>query len=124
MSTQIRFRLSGEEEQTFLQAARQSGLSPDAYARLRALTPIDPTAALPKDLEARLAALDAKLSDPPAGSPSNDGPTALIKGMEVTDFILEIRREVRAGVSAVLSLLDGEPLPDIPHRRVQPDKSH
>lgn len=124
MSTQIRFRLSGEEEEAFLVAARRAGLSPDAYARVRALAPVDPLAQLPKALEERLAALEAKLGQPSqsVGVTANV-PATLVKGLEVTDLILELRREQRAGINAFLRLLDGEPLPDIPHRRATPDQS-
>ena len=62
MSTQIRFRLSGEEEQTFLQAAKRAGLSPDAYARTRALTPINPEEAMPMALMQRLATMEVMLN--------------------------------------------------------------
>ena len=123
MSTQIRFRLSGEEEEAFLVAARRAGLSPDAYARVRALAPVDPLAQLPKALEERLAALEAKLIQPSSGTATAGIPATLVKGLEVTDLILELRREQRAGINAFLRLLDGEPLPDIPHRRATPDQS-
>lgn len=112
MSTQIRFRLSGEEEQNFLEAARRAGLSPDAYARVRALAPVDPMAQLPKTLEERLAAIESKLASPPT-TPGSHGPATLISGMDARDLILAVRRETRQGVSAFLVLLDGEPLPDV-----------
>lgn len=122
MSTQIRFRLSGQEEEAFLVAARRAGLSPDAYARVRALAPVDPLAQLPKALEERLAAMEAKLgqSRPETGSGI---PTALVKGMDATELLLAVRRETRTGVNAFLTLLDGEPLPEIPHRRTPSDQS-
>jgi len=122
MSTQIRFRLSGQEEEAFLVAARRAGLSPDAYARVRALAPVDPLAQLPKALEERLAAMEAKLgqSRPETGLGI---PAALVKGMDATELLLAVRREARTGVNAFLTLLDGEPLPEIPHRRTPSDQS-
>lgn len=62
MSTQIRFRLSGNDEATFLSAARHAGLSPDAYARVRALTPVEPGATIPPELDKRLEALENKIT--------------------------------------------------------------
>lgn len=116
MSTQIRFRLSGEEEQAFLEAARRAGLSPDAYARVRALAPVDPGACLVATLDQRLEAMETKLDGGPT-TPAIHGPATLVTGLDVTDLILELRREQRAGLNAFLRLLDGEPLPDIPYRR-------
>ena len=107
MSTQIRFRLSGEEEQAFLTAARLAGLSPDAYARVRALTPVD----LPAAIEQRLADIETKLGESRT-EVHTMGPAALVKGLNADDLMIELRREVRAGVSAFLVLLDGEPLSD------------
>ena len=123
MSTQIRFRLSGDEEKIFLEAARRAGLAPDAYARVRALAAVSPGDALVSTLEQRLVALEAKLDAHRAASALDTGPATLVKGLDVTDLILELRRETRAGVNAFLVLLDGEPLPDIPHSRTPSGQS-
>lgn len=123
MSTQIRFRLSGHDEATFLQAARQTGLAPDAYARVRALTPIEPGAKLSTDLEARLEALERRLAAL-ANSPSHPTatPTTVVNGIGMDDLVVEIRREVRVGFNAILTLLDGDALPDIPSSQAQPNR--
>lgn len=123
MSTQIRFRLSGHDEASFLEAARQTGLSPDAYARVRALTPIEPGAKLSTDLEARLDALERRLAAL-ADSPSRPTapPTTVVNGIGIDDLVVEIRREVRVGFNAILTLLDGDALPEIPRSQAQPNR--
>jgi hypothetical protein len=121
MSTQIRYRLSGEEEQAFLDAAQQSGLQPDAYARARALASVNPADGVLQRIEQRLDAIEAQLAAPQAAPAQPAGLASTIKGIGIEDLVIEIRREMRSGLSAFLVLLDGEPLPDIPNSRAQPD---
>lgn len=121
MSTQIRYRLSGEEEQVFLHAAQQSGLQPDAYARARALAPLNPAEGALQQIEQRLGAIEAKLDAPQVAALQPAGLGTVVKGIELEDLVLEIRREMRSGLSAFLVLIDGEPLPEITSSRVQPD---
>lgn len=118
MSTLIQFRVSGEDEQALLAAARHAGMRPADYVRHAAkLSANRPDTALDR-IERRLAELESKLATPAAPSPvTTHGPATLVKGLEATDLILELRREQIAGINAILRLLDGEPLPDIPHRR-------
>lgn len=119
MSTQIRFRLSGEEEQAFLQAAKRAGLSPDAYARTRALTPINPEEAMPMALMQRLATMEVmlnQLAKPPAI------PGTKVSGLEAADLLLAIRDECVRGVNGFLRILEGETLDSPMSRRETPDK--
>jgi len=123
MSTQIRFRLSGHDEASFLEAARQTGLAPDAYARVRALTPIEPGAKLSTDLEARLDALERRLAAlADSQSRPTAPPTTVVNGIGIDDLVVEIRREVRVGFNAILTLLDGDALPEIPSSQTQPNR--
>lgn len=115
MSTQIRFRLSGHDEAAFLEAARQTGLAPDAYARVRALTPIEPGAKLSTDLEARLEAMERRIAElADSQSRRSATPAAVVHGIGIDDLVVEIRREVRVGFNAILTLLDGDALPELP----------
>ena len=119
MTTQIRFRISGEEEQTLLKAARHSGLTPDAYARVRALAPVNPDEALPMALLQRLAAMEEMLGEL---SQRKVGPSAQVKGLEATDLLLAIRDECVRGVNGFLRIVDGDPLTSPLDRRAEPDK--
>ena len=124
MSTQIRFRLSGHDEANFLSDARHAGLSPDAYARVRALTPVEPGAAVQPDLGKRLEALESKVSQlAERQSPQASGPAAVIHGIEVDDLVREVRSEVMRGFNAILTLLDADTLPD-PQSQAPPDRSN
>ena len=119
MSTQVRFRLSGEEEQAFLQAAKQSGLSPDAYARARALAPVSPADAMPMALTQRLTTIEvmlAQLSKPQVG------PSTHVKGLEATDLLLAVRDECVRGINGFLRVVDADPLDSPLGRRSTPDK--
>lgn len=124
MSTQIRFRLSGQEEAILLSAARHAGLSPDAYARVRALTPVDPGAAVPPDLSKRLEALESRiiaLAESRSGAVAT--PATVIQGIEVDDLVREVRREVMRGFNAILTLLDAETLAE-QNSQAPPDRSN
>ncbi len=117
MSTLIQFRVSGEDEQALLAAARHAGMRPADYVRHAAkLSANRPDSALDR-IERRLAELESKLTSSAPAEQTAHGPATLVKGLEATDLILELRREQIAGINAILRLLDGEPLPDIPHRR-------
>ena len=119
MSTQVRFRLSGEEEQAFLQAAKQSGLQPDAYARARALAPVNPAESMPLALTQRLATIEvmlAQLSKP------QGGPGTHVKSLDATDLLLAIRDECVRGVNGFLRVVDADPLDSPLDRRASPDK--
>lgn len=117
MSTLIQFRVSGEDEKAILDAARHAGMRPADYVRHAAkLSANRPDTALDR-IERRLAELESKLATPAPSPIMAHGPATLVKGLEATDLILELRREQIAGINAILRLLDGEPLPDIPHRR-------
>ena len=123
MSTLIQFRVSGDDEADLLAAARQAGMRPVDYVRQSAkLAANRPETALER-IEQRLVALEAKMDAPRTASVLDTGPSTLVKGLDVTDLILELRRETRAGVNAFLVLLDGEPLPDIPHSRTPSGQS-
>lgn len=124
MSTQIRFRLSGNDEATFLSAARHAGLSPDAYARVRALTPVEPGATIPPDLDKRLEALESRiiaLAESRSGAVAT--PATVIQGIEVDDLVREVRREVMRGFNAILTLLDAETLAE-QNSQAPPDRSN
>ncbi len=117
MSTLIQFRVSGEDEKAILEAARHAGMRPADYVRHAAkLSANRPDTALDR-IERRLAELESKLTSSAPAEQTAHGPATLVKGLEATDLILELRREQIAGINAILRLLDGEPLPDIPHRR-------
>lgn len=117
MSTLIQFRVSGEDEKAILDAARHAGMRPADYVRHAAkLSANRPDSALDR-IERRLAELESKLTSSAPAEQTAHGPATLVKGLEATDLILELRREQIAGINAILRLLDGEPLPDIPHRR-------
>lgn len=123
MSTLIQFRVSGEDEKAILEAARHAGMRPADYVRHAAkLSANRPDTALDR-IERRLAELEGKLASPAPATPMAQGPATLVKGLDATDLILELRREQIAGINAILRLLDGEPLPDIPHRRTTPGQS-
>lgn len=124
MSTLIQFRLSGDDEQEILAAAKQAGMRPSEYIRQGAKLFVHrPDTALTR-IEQRLADMEARLATPSASTMQTGGPAALVKGLNADDLIIELRREMRAGVSAFLVLLDGEPLPDIPHSRTPSGQSH
>ena len=124
MSTQIRFRLSGNDEATFLSAARHAGLSPDAYARVRALTPVEPGETIPPELDKRLEALESKITALAESRPGAVAtPATVIQGIEVDDLVREVRREVMRGFNAILTLLDAETLPE-QNSQAPPDRSN
>lgn len=123
MSTLIQFRLSGDDEQEILAAAKQAGMRPSEYVRQGAKLFVHrPDTALTR-IEQRLADIEARLTTSSAGVMQTGGPAAMVKGLNADELIIELRREMRAGVSAFLVLLDGEPLPDIPHSQAMPDRS-
>lgn len=107
MSAQIRFRLSGEEEKAFEQAALRAGLTPNAYAKARALAPVDP-AASQMELVQRLATLEVMLKHL---SRQVTGAGAHVKGLSSDDLLLAVREECSQGVSAFLRIL-GADLPE------------
>lgn len=114
MSTLIQFRLSGEDEQEILDAAKQAGMRPSDYVRHGVkLFVRRPDTALTR-IEQRLTAMEAKLDAAPTAQSPSALPSTLVQGMDARDLLLAVRRETRTGVSAFMVLLDGEPLPDIP----------
>ena len=113
MSTLIQFRLSGDDEQEILDAAKRAGMRPSEYVRQGAkLFANRPDTVLTR-IEQRLAVLEAKQTCQPI-APTSEIPSTTVKGMDAHELLLAVRRETRAGVSAFLVLLDGEPLSDIP----------
>lgn len=123
MSTLIQFRVSGEDEKSILNAARFAGMRPAEYVRHSAkLAANRPDAALAR-IEERLIALEERLDGlSPTNNTQHMGPSAQVNGIEADALIKEIRREVRTGFNAILALLDGEALPDIPHSQASPDR--
>ena len=121
MSTQIRFRLSGDEEHIFLQAALRAGLSPDAYARARALAPVDAGNAVSMGLTQRLATIEVTLAQL---SKQLSGPSTHVKGMEANDLLHAIRDECVRGVNGFLRVVDADPLDSPTDNQATPDKSH
>lgn len=123
MSTLIQFRISGEDEKSILNAARFAGMRPAEYVRHSArLAANRPDAALAR-IEERLIALEERLDGlAPTSNRGQIGPVTRVNGIEVDALVKEIRREVRTGFNAILALLDGEALPDIPHSQAPPDR--
>lgn len=116
MSTLIQFRVSGDDEKAILNAAEKAGMRPAAYVRQSVkLAANRPEAAL-EQIQRKMEALEQKVDaaiDARAQPPAPMGPTATINGIEVSDLVIEIRREVRIGFNAILALLDGDLIPDI-----------
>ena len=103
MSTQVRFRLSGDAEQKILEAAEQAGLSVDDYCRRTVLIGSMP-------LETTLASIEERLSAQEEREARARAQNAPILGQE--QFLIEVKREVVAGFNTIIRLLDGPQLPD------------
>lgn len=124
MSTLIQFRVSGEDEKSILSAAELSGMRPAEYVRESAKMAANrPDAALVR-IEKRLIALEQRI-DELDGRRANGqaGLATVVDGIEYSDLVLELRREVMRGFNAILHLLDAETLPD-PSSQAPPDRSN
>lgn len=122
MSTLIQFRVSGEDEADLLAAAKHAGMRPADYVRHCAKLAANRPDTVLQRIEERLTALEAKQVAQPS-APASAIPGTLIKGMDATELVLAVRQETRTGFNAIITLLDGEPLSDIPHSRTPSGQS-
>lgn len=123
MSTLIQFRVSGEDEADLLAAAKHAGMRPADYVRHCAKLAANRPDTVLQRIEERLTALEAKQTQQPLATHSSAIPGTLVKGMDATELVLAVRQETRTGFNAIITLLDGEPLSDIPHSRTPSGQS-
>lgn len=123
MSTLIQFRVSGEDETEILAAAKHAGMRPADYVRHCAKLAANRPDTVLQRIEERLTALEAKQGQQPLATHSSAIPGTLIKGMDAEELLLGVRRETRTGFNAIITLLDGEPLPEIQHSRTSSGQS-